>query len=237
MPLILNIETSTSVCSVAVSRGEKVIDYRESPGERSHATYLTSFINEVLQNSGITPIDLDAIAVSKGPGSYTGLRIGIATAKGIAYSLKKPLIAIDTMLCMALGLKSEMPDLFKEKNSLICPMIDARRMEVYLALYNTDLLNKLKVKAEIINEESFQNILKNQKVVFFGDGMEKCRKIIQHKNAVFIENFYPLARYLAIISNTYFTNNKFEDLAYFEPFYLKDFIATTPKDFLRVSRS
>ena len=230
MPIILNIETSTSVCSVAISQEGNVIASRESPGERSHATLLTPSIEEVLEKSGISAGDLDGIAVSKGPGSYTGLRIGVSTAKGIAYALNKPLIAIGTLLCMAKGLKAEMPQLLNDRNTLLCPMIDARRMEVYLALFDPDLTNDPEVKAEIINEYSFQKILKDQKIVFFGDGVEKCRNVIRHENAVFIENFNPLARYLAEISYEYFLSNKFVDIAYFEPFYLKDFIATTPKN-------
>ena len=237
MSLILNIETSTSVCSVALSRGEEVIDSRESKGERSHATQLTTFISETLSDSGVSPGDLDAIAISKGPGSYTGLRIGVATAKGMAYSLKKPLIAIDTMEGMCYGLKQTMPDLFKENSILFCPMIDARRMEVYMALFRNDLSYELSVRAEIVTVDSFQSILKNQKIVFFGDGMEKCRSTIQHANSIFVQDFYPLARYLAVISNNYFLKNKFEDLAYFEPFYLKDFLATVPRNLLGPKRS
>jgi tRNA threonylcarbamoyladenosine biosynthesis protein TsaB len=233
MSTILNIETSTSVCSVAISKYGKVIASRESPGERSHATQLTPYIEEVLEISRISSEDLDGIAVSKGPGSYTGLRIGVSTAKGMAYALHKPLISIGTLLCMVNGLKAEMPQLLNDKNTLLCPMLDARRMEVYLALYDNDLNSEPEVRAEIINEHSFQNILRNRKIVFFGDGMEKCRNVIRHENAVFVENFNPLARYLADISYFYFLNKKFEDIAYFEPFYLKDFIATTPKNFLK----
>ena len=232
MSLILNIETSTSVCSVALSQDEKIIEYRESPDDKLHSTQLIPFIEEVFKSSGVFAKDLDAVAVSKGPGSYTGLRIGVSTAKGIAYSVNKPLIAIGTLLCMTLGLREEMPQLFKNENTLLCPMIDARRMEVYLTLFNNRLENVIEVRAEILNENSFKQILFNKSIVFFGNGMEKCRKVIQHENAVFIENCKPLARYLAIISHTHYIDQKFENLAYFEPFYLKDFIATIPKDFL-----
>ena len=233
MSIILNIETSTSVCSVALSKGGKVIASRESPGERSHAALLTPYIEEVMKSSGISTEDLDGIAVSKGPGSYTGLRIGVSTAKGIAFALHKPLIAIGTLLCMAHGLKTEMSQLLIDSNTLLCPMIDARRMEVYLALYDIDLNIKLEVRAEIINENSFRDILRDRKIVFFGDGVEKCKDVIRHENAVFVENFNPLASYLSDISYSCFLNKKFEDIAYFEPFYLKDFIATTPKNFLK----
>ena len=237
MSIILNIETSTSVCSVALSKDGKIIASRESPGERSHAALLTPYIEEVLETSGISAEDLDGIAVSKGPGSYTGLRIGVSTAKGIAFALHKPLIAIGTLLCMAKGLKTEMPQLLNDKNTLLCPMIDARRMEVYLALFDYDLNFKLDVRAEIINELSFRDILKNGKIVFFGDGMNKCRDVIRHENAVFVENFNPLAGYLSDISYSFYLKKEFVDIAYFEPFYLKDFIATTPKNFLKNGNS
>lgn len=237
MAIILNIETSTSVCSVAIAKEGKVLAYRVSPGERSHATLLTPYIEEVLESSGISVEDLDGIAVCKGPGSYTGLRIGISTAKGMAYALNKPLIAIGTLICMVNGLKAELPYLLNDKNTLLCPMLDARRMEVYLALYDNELKTELEVRAEIINEHSFQNFLRDRKIVFFGDGMEKCRNVIRHENAVFVENFNPLASYLSEISYSYYLNNKFVDIAYFEPFYLKDFIATTPKNFLKMDSS
>ena len=236
MSLILNIETSTSVCSVALSVDNGVIDFRESHGERSHATRLTPFIDDILQKAGTVPEKLDAIAVSKGPGSYTGLRIGVATAKGMAYSLGKPLIAIDTMLCMCHGLLKENPGLSGHDDTLLCPMIDARRMEVFLAVYKSNLSVLQEVRAEIITANSFKDILESQKVIFFGDGMNKCRQVLHHENAVFIDDFNPLARYLALISHSYFVNNNFVDVAYFEPYYLKDFMATTPKNSLLQKR-
>jgi len=233
MAFILNIETSTSVCSVAIAKDGKVISSKESHGEKTHASHLTPFIEEVISNSGITSEELDGIAVSKGPGSYTGLRIGVSTAKGIAYALEIPVIAVCTLFSMANGLKEEKPDVFNDTDLLFCPMLDARRMEVYLALYNQELDNEPQVKAEIINENSFQQILNNRKIVFFGNGIEKCRKVIRHENAIFVEQFNPLARYMADISYSYFLKKNFVNMAYFEPFYLKDFIATTPKNLLK----
>jgi tRNA threonylcarbamoyladenosine biosynthesis protein TsaB len=233
MPFILNIETSTSICSVALAKEGKVVSSRESHGDKTHASNLTPFIEEVLSNSGITSQELDAIAVSKGPGSYTGLRIGVSTAKGIAYALEIPVIGICTLLSMAKGLYEEMPDLFNDKDTLFCPMLDARRMEVYLALYNYELNNEPVVKAEIINEHSFQQILNEGKIVFFGNGIVKCKNVIRHENAFFVEQFNPLARFMADISYSYFLKKNFVNMAYFEPFYLKDFIATTPKNLLK----
>jgi len=139
MPVILNIETSTSICSVALAEKGEVIAYKENPDERSHASQLTPFIEEVLSVADVEPGYLEAIAVSKGPGSYTGLRIGISTAKGMAWALDKPLIGIDTLQCLAAGFKATYPGLLSPKNTLLCPMIDARRMEVYTALYNINL--------------------------------------------------------------------------------------------------
>jgi len=237
MPVILNIETSSSVCSVALAVNRIVINYKEKFSERSHASQLTPFIEEILTESNVSPAGLDAIAVSKGPGSYTGLRIGVSTAKGMAYALQKPLIAVGTLLCLAAGFKQENPSLLSERNILLCPMIDARRMEVYLALYDTELVNIMEVRAEIINMDSFKNLLVDHKIIFFGDGMRKCRNIINHKNAIFVPNFNPLARFLADLSYKDYLEGKYEDIAYFEPFYLKDFIATNPKDLLRDLKS
>jgi len=228
MALILNIETSTQVCSVCISKDGNVLALKESHDQKSHARLLTTFIDQVLKESNYSFDDLNAVAVSKGPGSYTGLRIGVSTAKGICYAKDLPLIAVNTLESMANGVisKSEYSD---DENAILVPMIDARRMEVYSAFFNLKGEFLREVKAEIIDEDSYSDILKKQRMIFFGDGSSKITEIIKHKNAVFIENFHPSSRFMVSISDQYFKTNTFEDVAYFEPFYLKDFVATIPK--------
>jgi len=228
MALILNIETSTQVCSVCISKDGKVLALKESHDQKSHAKLLTTFIDQGLKESNYTFDDLDAVAVSKGPGSYTGLRIGVSTAKGICYAKDLPLIAINTLESMANGVVSE-TEVRKEENTTLVPMIDARRMEVYSAFFNSKGEFLREVKAEIIDKNSYSDILKKQKMIFFGDGSSKITETIKHENAVFIKDFHPSSRFMASISDQYFKSEKFEDVAYFEPFYLKDFVATVPK--------
>lgn len=233
MGLILNIETSTRVCSVCIAREGKLIGIKESEEEKSHAKKLTGFIDELLKEHGYTYKDLDAIAVNKGPGSYTGLRIGVSTAKGLCYATGLPLIAINTLQSMAFGIIKEVQakslriDDFE--NVLLVPMIDARRMEVYSAFFNSDGDFERDVKAEIIDEDSYQEILKSRKMLFFGDGSEKIHETVNHENAVFIESIQPSSKNMIELSEKSFKNKNFEDVAYFEPFYLKDFVATVPK--------
>jgi len=228
MAFILNLETSTTVCSVSVTRDGKLLSFRDQLDAKSHATQLIPFITEVLKESGLKPQDLSAIAVSKGPGSYTGLRIGVSTAKGLAYALNVPLIAIDTLLNMASGFLDTHPELKTSGNTFFCPMIDARRMEVYSSVYSTDLREFREIKAEIIDTESFADLFNGNIVHFFGDGAMKCRAIIQNDSAIFYEDFHPSAKFMAAIAHKKFNTGMFEDLAYFEPFYLKDFVATVP---------
>lgn len=223
--LILGIETSTKICSVAISDGTKLLALKEEGGAYSHSEKLTNFIQEVLNRTNLELKDIDAIAVSKGPGSYTGLRIGVSVAKGLCFALDKPLIAVETLQAMALGQQ--------EKANLYCPMIDARRMEVYTALY--DVNNKIlkPVSAKIIDSTSFSEVLKDNTIVFFGDGAEKCKEVLgQNSNAIFSEQGLPSAAFVNQIALRKFQNKAFEDVAYFEPYYLKDFIATTPKKLL-----
>ncbi len=227
MPLILNIETATNVCSVTLAKGKQIIANKISYEEKSHSELLTVFIEQIVKEQKISLKDLDAVSVSKGPGSYTGLRIGVSTAKGIAYGIDKPLIAISTLQTMAYQVIFNQN--FEEKNTLLCPMIDARRMEVYNAFYNLEGEQVREIKAEIIDEISYKDILDNQKVIFFGDGSGKCKNIITHENAFFIENITPLSNYMIDLSIKFFEKQQFEDVAYFEPFYLKNFIATKPK--------
>ena len=229
MAKILSIETSTGVCSVAYSENGKVVASKELFQVNSHASNLTVLIEELFaQDSTPQMKDIDAVAVSSGPGSYTGLRIGVSTAKGICYAINKPLIAIDSMhiLTQPLSIKewnsSDLPVVF-------CPLMDARRMEVYTAIFDTQLNLKEDISAKIVDEETFSKWLECNRVIFFGNGADKCKEVIKHDNAVFIDDCHPLAKNLAPLAENYYNKKQFEDVAYFEPFYLKDFVATTPK--------
>jgi tRNA threonylcarbamoyladenosine biosynthesis protein TsaB len=229
LALILNIDTATSVCSVSLSHSGKIIAVKETSEEKAHASKLSVFIQEIVKETGINIHKLDAVAVSKGPGSYTGLRIGVSTAKGICYGSNLPLIGINTLLAMANGLMRN----GDYKNVLYCPMIDARRMEVFCAVYDKDKKEIRKTNALIVDEGSFEDLLSENKVYFFGSGAEKCKHIVTHKNAVFIDDFVHSSVYMASLAEDLFFGSKFEDVAYFEPFYLKDFITTTPKKFIK----
>jgi tRNA threonylcarbamoyladenosine biosynthesis protein TsaB len=227
MALILNLETATTACSVALGRNGKLLALKELNADYTHAENLTIFIEDVLQQADLRLQDLDAIAVSKGPGSYTGLRIGVSTAKGLCYSLDKPLIAINTLQHMAQAmLRSALPE---AASSLLCPMIDARRMEVYCAVYKNEE-ELLPTSAEIIDEHSFAALLKDNSILFFGDGASKCKSVLsQNKHALFMDDFYPSAKDMIALSEKAFAEKAFEDVAYFEPFYLKDFVAGKKK--------
>ena len=226
MSLILGIETSTKICSVAVSDGEKLLAIEEEGGEYSHSEKLTVFIQKVLGRAGLQLKDVDAVAVSKGPGSYTGLRIGVSVAKGLCYALDKPLIAVDTLQAMA----KNVAILDDSSDSLYSPMIDARRMEVYTALYDDENNSVTPITAKIIDENSFSEALIDQKIIFFGDGAEKCAEALdKNSNATFIDQGLPSAEFVNQIAFDKYQNQEFEDVAYFEPYYLKDFVATTPK--------
>lgn len=228
MPLLLNIETATQICSVSLSQNGQLIAFRESRKGLDHATKLTPFIEEVLQEANFSYQDLDAVAVSKGPGSYTGLRIGVSTAKGIAYAQNIPLISVNTLQSLAWQIihrnKAEMP-----VDAWLCPMIDARRMEVYSVFFDRSLQAKTDISAEIITENSFAQTLAQRPVYFFGNGAAKCQQVITHANAHFISDISLSSNDMISLSLEAFLNKKFEDTAYFEPFYLKDFIATVPK--------
>jgi tRNA threonylcarbamoyladenosine biosynthesis protein TsaB len=225
---ILCIETATQVCSVALSIDGKFAGVKETNEKNAHSRVLTNFIQELIKEQGISLKKIDAIAISMGPGSYTGLRIGVSTAKGLCYSLDKPLIAINTLKSMTDGLIQQSK--FKlNKEDLYCPMIDARRMEVYTALYSIKGDEFKATSADIIDEDSFKAILENNKIVFFGDGASKCKTKITHMNAVFYDGFMPSASHMIKATMQKFEKSDFEDVAYFEPFYLKDFIAGIPK--------
>lgn len=202
--------------------------------EYSHSSKLTVFIEEVLKNSKTKPSDIDAVAVSKGPGSYTGLRIGVSAAKGFCYALDIPLIAVDSMRSLSILAGCHIasnPALIPAAaiEALFCPMIDARRMEVYYSLFKHDMTQLQETKAEIVDKNTFEKLLKDNKIFFFGDGAEKCRTVINAYNAMFIDDIWPSARGMIEEAEKKYEQNDFADLAYFEPFYLKDFVAAKPK--------
>ncbi len=228
MAFILNIETSTQVCSVALAKDGINISTKESHEGKSHANLLTVFIDEILKEQHISVQELDAVAVSQGPGSYTGLRIGVSTAKGIAYGAGIPLIAVDTLQSMAKGLLSMNPDSLTNVEYLI-PMIDARRMEVYASVWNKKMELVEAVQPVIIEEDSFSGFLNKSKALFFGDGASKCKETLI-ENSIFCEDYVISANHMSTLSEELFTLKKFVDVAYFEPFYLKEFMATTPKN-------
>jgi tRNA threonylcarbamoyladenosine biosynthesis protein TsaB len=225
LALILNIETATKTCSVALAKNGALVGQKSlSSGAYSHAENLHPFIDSLLKEHQVSAAELDAIAISMGPGSYTGLRIGVSTAKGLCYALNIPLIAVGTLelMCHSEKLKSLDADLF-------CPMIDARRSEVFTALFNKSGQMVKDVEALILDTDSFSTLLQNQRIAFFGDGSAKFSEMINNPNAVFVDGVEPLASQMISLSEARFAAVKFEDVAYFEPFYLKEFMATTPK--------
>jgi len=223
-PVILNIETGGDNCSVALSKGKDIIAIKENC-DREHSKYLSVFIDEIVKANLLSYNDIDAVAISKGPGSYTGLRIGVATAKGICYALNKPLIAIDSLLSLANICKQSQNI---EPEAMFLPLIDARRLEVYTALFNASLSQLTNTEAIILSENSFQEILEMHKVYFFGSGSEKCKELIKHPNAIFTQ-VKSSARGLVAPAHEAYNKSQFEDIAYFEPLYLKDFVATKSK--------
>ena len=229
MATILHIESSTLTCSVAVSENGNCIALKESHDDTyAHSEKLVTYIDEALKKAGKSPAQLDAVCVAKGPGSYTGLRIGVSAAKGLCYALQIPLLSIGSLRSMASWCKENYVDSLYSADSL-CPMIDARRMEVYTSLFDSDL-NELKlVSADIIESSSFSKELEGRKVAFFGDGANKCKEIINHPNAFFMDEFKPSARGMISSAEQKLAKNEVEDVAYFEPYYLKDFVAGKPK--------
>lgn len=222
MAFILNIETATKNCSVSVAKDGETIALKElNDGGYSHAEKLHEFIKDVVLEAGIELSDLKAIAVSKGPGSYTGLRIGVSAAKGLCFALNIPLISVNTLQSLAQTISI--------KAGYIIPLLDARRMEVYSSVYNEKHENCREVLAEIITENSFETYLEKDKVYFLGDGAEKCKEFIQHPNAVFMDDKFPSAKEMCLLSYVKYKKNDIEDVAYFEPFYLKDFVVIISK--------
>lgn len=225
MATILQLETATQVCSAAISINGETVALKEQMASNIHAGSLTLFIKEVMDIAALQFTDLDAVAVSKGPGSYTGLRIGVSTAKGLCFALDLPLIGIDTLQMMADGFLTQQ----ENYKGLTCAMIDARRMEVFTALFDAALNYSGDTEAKIIDEHSFSDALTAGKVTFIGDGALKCAAVIQHPNAVFSDHNFNSAANMSKLAFKAFSVADFEDVAYFEPFYLKDFVLTTPK--------
>ncbi|WP_367866285.1 tRNA (adenosine(37)-N6)-threonylcarbamoyltransferase complex dimerization subunit type 1 TsaB [Pedobacter sp. WC2423] len=225
MVTILQLETATQVCSAALSVNGETIAVKELAAQNIHAGSLTLFIQEVMATAGLTYAQLDAVAVSKGPGSYTGLRIGVSTAKGLCFALDKPLIGVETLRMMAQGfLKTA-----ESYTGLVCPMIDARRMEVFTGLYDTQLNEVLPVEAKIIEETSYQEQLNTHQITFIGDGAMKCSAAIISPNAAFSDLNFNSAANMSLLAYNAFKADHFEDVAYFEPYYLKDFVVTQAK--------
>lgn len=230
MSCILHIETSTSACSVAMSEDGQAVFKKEDLDGPSHAVSLGVFVDEALSFADSHAMPLDAVAVSCGPGSYTGLRIGVSMAKGICYGRNLKLIGLPTLKvqCVPVLLyHDELPD-----DALLCPMIDARRMEVYAAVYDRALKPVRDIAADIVDEHSYLEFLDRHPVYFFGDGAAKCKSKITHPNAHFIDGIRPLAGMMFPLAEKAIAEEKFEDVAYFEPFYLKEFVAGKPKNLL-----
>ena len=231
---LLNIETSTSSCSAAITIDGVAVASRANLVNANHASELPVFVDQLLEEAKINAWQLDAVALSQGPGSYTGLRIGTSLAKRICYGINIPLIPVDTLqvLCASIAMHT-IPD-----GALLCPMLDARRMEVYTALYKLES-EKIQiiraVEAKIIDEQSFAEELALQPIYFFGNGAAKCQAFITHPNAHFLDNYRnPIAKNMMPLAERAWFDEKFEDIAYFEPFYLKNYVAAKPKDLLKI---
>lgn len=224
MSLILSIETATTVCSVAVHKEGELLAVQSLYMDKSHSGLLAPSIKSLVEYCGHTLNDLDAIAVSEGPGSYTGLRIGVSAAKGLCFALDIPMVAVSTLEAMALGVNK-----YNYTQALLCPMIDARRMEVYCLFADHEMNIVGTTQPVIVDKSSFSEHLMNRQVLFFGNGAAKCREIIASENAVFLPDVQPDATHIGTIATEKFRNGQFEDVAYFEPFYLKEFRVTTPK--------
>lgn len=230
MALILNIETATDICSVALANENGIIDIRENIDGRSHSSLLTVLIEDLLKKNSILVVNLDAVAISIGPGSYTGLRIGLSVAKGLCFGAGKPLIAVSTLQSMAYSIAFDKINKDKYFGYWLCPMLDAKRMEVYTAFYDMNGDNKIETKAVILSVLSFEEILNERKVLFFGNGANKFSDLISNPNALFINGYKNSSRDMILLSQEFYNKGIFADVAYIEPFYLKEFLATIPKN-------
>ena len=229
MSCILHIETSTNVCSVAVSEDGQCIFSKEDFNGPNHAVVLGSFVDEALSFADSHAIPVDAVAVSSGPGSYTGLRIGVSMGKGICYGHGIKLLSVPTLklMCVPILLREMIEDA-----ALLCPMLDARRMEVYAAIFDRSLREIRPTQADIVDENTYKVLLDRQPIYFFGNGAEKCKEVIRHPNARFLADIHPLAKWMMPLAERKMMNGEYEDVAYFVPYYLKDFVAKMPKKLL-----
>ena len=230
MSCILNIETSTDVCSLAVSVDGDLVFNKEDHSAHNHSVSLGVFVDEALAYIDDRNIPLDAVAVSCGPGSYTGLRIGVSMAKGICYGRGVKLIAVPTLELMCVPLL--LGEKIEEDNALLCPMLDARRMEVYAQIFDCGLKEKRGIQADIVDADTYKEYLDQAPVYFFGNGAEKCMEAIAHENAKLIKGIEPLAKNMFPLAEKRIAMGQYEDVAYFVPFYLKDFVAKQPKKLL-----
>jgi tRNA threonylcarbamoyladenosine biosynthesis protein TsaB len=224
MALILSLESSTSSCSAALHQEGKLLASRESNVPYSAASLLTVMIQEIMEEASFDASDIEAVAVSCGPGSYTGLRIGVATAKGFCYSRNIPLIAINSLLLLTVQVRDRAGE-----NDILCPMIDARRMEVYTTLLDKNLVELAPITARVIDDGSYAEQLAQHRILFFGTGASKCESVIRHNNAVFIHDIIPQASVMGPLAAQRFRSGLFEDVGEFEPLYLKDFLIRKPK--------
>lgn len=233
MPLILNIDTATDFASICLSKGNEVLCFNENKDQKNHASFLQLAIKQMMIDVGSSLSNIDAFAVTYGPGSYTGLRVGLASAKGLCFALNKPLITLNTLQVIANSVIENSQHIIKEENNntLLCPMIDARRMEVFTALYNHSLSEVLPTQAMILNEESFADYLLQNKIIFCGNGSNKFQSVTKNDNAIFNATQYSAKNMVKLSLHSYINKN-FADLAYSSPFYAKDFYTTTPKKLL-----
>lgn len=230
MSCILHIETSTKACSVALSENGQLIFHKEDLDGPNHAVVCGVYVEEALSFANSHAIPVDAVAVSEGPGSYTGLRIGVSLAKGVCYGRDLPLLSVPTLKLMCVPVllgKEELPE-----DALLIPMIDARRMEVYSAVYDRALQEVRPIGADIVDADTYLPYLEEHPVYFFGNGAEKCKSVIQHRNAHFIDGIVPLAKWMFPLAERSLHLGEKQDVAYFEPFYLKEFVAIKSKNLL-----
>ena len=226
MSLILNIDTAIDTAYISIAKNGIIVEEISNTDKKDHGAFLQPAIQLIAKKAGINLSELNAIAVVSGPGSYTGLRVGMASAKGLCYALKKPLITLTSLRLLAYQVIEENGNNIEDSNTLFCPMIDARRMEVFTIIYNKGLNIELLPCSMVINENSFENFLIKNNIYFFGNGAAKCENIITNKNAHFIKYNYN-SLYMSILANEEFINNRFSDLAYTEPFYIKEFYNST----------
>lgn len=226
LPLILHIDTATEFASICLTKGETLLGMSSCQDQKQHGAFVQPAIQELMQETGLALSQLDAISVSEGPGSYTGLRVAMASAKGLCYALDKPLITINTLKIIAQAAMEQ--ENLTHPNAIYCPLIDARRMEVFMALYSPTLEPVLVPEARILDQDSFRDLLADQVVIFTGSGAPKLQAILEHDNAVFSKVQHS-AKQLAILANRAFANQIFANLAYAEPFYLKAFYSAPVK--------